>query len=204
MKVTPQSDRLNRWALTEGEGKHDQNNFLLIWFNKDKQTVWKWWRKKTVKSPWPLCCVRKLIGALGGRVIIMIIMMNLHPYKDPGPRGALALLPNIILHQKQSCPDHLVARWRDDDELSSWVRSGFTNKVPLINAGCESWKARMEKLPGNHIDELINPRADQKKLRGNRILWKMNWSWEFWWLSHHRNSCLQLSRLVWNHWIFSC
>ena len=65
----------------------------------------------------------------------------------------------------------------------------------LSMLGCESWKARMEKLPGNHIDEIINPRADQKKLMGNRILWKMDWSWEFWWLSHHRNSCLQLSRL---------
>ena len=70
--------------------------------------------KKNLKSPWPLCCVRKLIGALGGRVIIMMIMMNLHPYKDPGPHGAHALLPNIniILHQIQSSGSEITWRWR--------------------------------------------------------------------------------------------
>ena len=26
----------------------------------------------------------------------------------------------------------------------------------------------MEKLPGNHIDEIINPRADQEKLIGTK------------------------------------
>ena len=69
--------------------------------------------------------------------------MNLHPYKDPGPHGAHALLPNIniILHHDTKLPwssgSEITWRWRVI-ELSS---IGIHQQGPIY----QCWDVSREK-----------------------------------------------------------